>query len=122
MNALERLKRSQMKEPGAIPVFNVGDTVELSLKNAASSTMPHSIDLHAVNGPGGGGGQLSQAHPPSGRGPELQVQEAHTAACAVSTPVARKAKNRSSGIPQRERAVVWSTMKAARSMAICPTL
>jgi len=32
----------------------VGDTVELHLKNAPGSTWQHSIDLHAVNGPGGG--------------------------------------------------------------------
>jgi nitrite reductase (NO-forming) len=32
----------------------VGDTVNLNLQNATSSTFPHSIDLHAVNGPGGG--------------------------------------------------------------------
>ena len=34
----------------------VGDTVELHLKNSADSMMPHSIDLHAVNGTGGGAG------------------------------------------------------------------
>lgn len=32
MNALERLKQSQMKEPGAIPVFNVGDTVKVHFR------------------------------------------------------------------------------------------
>src|SRR5699024_5618590 len=31
-----------------------GDTVELTLKNAADSKLSHSIDLHAVTGPGGG--------------------------------------------------------------------
>ncbi len=34
----------------------VGDTVELHLKNAKRNTFSHNIDLHAVNGPGGGGG------------------------------------------------------------------
>jgi nitrite reductase (NO-forming) len=33
-----------------------GDTVEFTLRNAADSLNPHSIDLHAVNGPGGGAG------------------------------------------------------------------
>src|SRR5262249_21885608 len=31
-----------------------GDVVQLHLKNAAGSRNPHSIDLHAVTGPGGG--------------------------------------------------------------------
>jgi nitrite reductase (NO-forming) len=40
--------------PGPMVRVRVGDTVELHLKNATSSITPHSIDLHAVNGPGGG--------------------------------------------------------------------
>ncbi|HZP96698.1 MAG TPA: copper-containing nitrite reductase [Candidatus Limnocylindria bacterium] len=40
--------------PGPMIRVRVGDTVELHLKNSASSVMTHSIDLHAVNGPGGG--------------------------------------------------------------------
>ena len=40
--------------PGPMVRVRVGDTVELHLKNSASSTLPHSIDLHAVTGPGGG--------------------------------------------------------------------
>lgn len=40
--------------PGPMVRVRVGDTVELSLANATGSTVPHSIDLHAVNGPGGG--------------------------------------------------------------------
>jgi nitrite reductase (NO-forming) len=31
-----------------------GDTVEIDLSNAADAGMTHSIDLHAVTGPGGG--------------------------------------------------------------------
>ena len=31
-----------------------GDTVEIDLSNAADAGVTHSIDLHAVNGPGGG--------------------------------------------------------------------
>jgi nitrite reductase (NO-forming) len=42
------------KVPGPFLRVRVGDTVELHLKNAANSTMSHSIDLHAVQGPGGG--------------------------------------------------------------------
>lgn len=40
--------------PGPMLRIGVNDTVELTLKNSADSTMPHSIDLHAVTGPGGG--------------------------------------------------------------------
>jgi nitrite reductase (NO-forming) len=42
------------KVPGPMVRVRVGDTVELTLKNNASSRMSHSIDLHAVTGPGGG--------------------------------------------------------------------
>jgi nitrite reductase (NO-forming) len=40
--------------PGTFIRVREGDLVELHLKNAAGSTMPHNIDLHAVTGPGGG--------------------------------------------------------------------
>jgi nitrite reductase (NO-forming) len=40
--------------PGPMLRVRVGDTVELRMKNATGSAWPHSIDLHAVNGPGGG--------------------------------------------------------------------
>jgi nitrite reductase (NO-forming) len=40
--------------PGRFIRVREGDLVELRLKNAAGSTMPHNIDLHAVTGPGGG--------------------------------------------------------------------
>ncbi|MBS1627594.1 MAG: nitrite reductase, copper-containing [Bacteroidetes bacterium] len=40
--------------PGSFIRVREGDEVELHLKNAANSVMPHDIDLHAVNGPGGG--------------------------------------------------------------------
>lgn len=40
--------------PGSFIRIRVGDEVELHLKNRSNSVMPHNIDLHAVNGPGGG--------------------------------------------------------------------
>jgi len=40
--------------PGPMIRVRIGDTVELHLRNAANSVLTHSIDLHAVNGPGGG--------------------------------------------------------------------
>lgn len=42
------------KVPGPFLRVRVGDTVELHLKNLPDSMMAHSIDLHAVTGPGGG--------------------------------------------------------------------
>lgn len=40
--------------PGPFVRVRAGDTVELQLKNDPGSRMIHSIDLHAVTGPGGG--------------------------------------------------------------------
>ncbi len=42
------------KVPGPFLRVRVGDTVELNFKNREGSRMIHSIDLHAVTGPGGG--------------------------------------------------------------------
>jgi nitrite reductase (NO-forming) len=42
------------KVPGPFLRVRVGDTVELNFKNRADSRMIHSVDLHAVTGPGGG--------------------------------------------------------------------
>ena len=40
--------------PGSFIRVREGDQVDFVLKNHASSTVPHNIDLHAVTGPGGG--------------------------------------------------------------------
>ena len=40
--------------PGPLLRARVGDTVELTLENHPTSSHDHSIDLHAVTGPGGG--------------------------------------------------------------------
>lgn len=42
--------------PGPIVRVRVGDTVKFHLSNDKSSTQQHNIDIHAVNGPGGGAG------------------------------------------------------------------
>ncbi len=42
------------KIPGPFVRVRVGDTVEVTLKNAADSVMMHNVDFHAVTGPGGG--------------------------------------------------------------------
>ena len=40
--------------PGPMLRMTIGDTMELRLTNEMESLLPHSIDLHAVTGPGGG--------------------------------------------------------------------
>ncbi|WP_242494521.1 copper-containing nitrite reductase [Brumimicrobium glaciale] len=40
--------------PGSFIRTKVGDEVEFTLKNHPDNKLPHNIDLHAVNGPGGG--------------------------------------------------------------------
>lgn len=40
--------------PGPMVRVRVGDTVEVTLHNDASSAMMHNVDLHSVTGPGGG--------------------------------------------------------------------
>ncbi|MDE1931655.1 MAG: multicopper oxidase domain-containing protein, partial [Alphaproteobacteria bacterium] len=42
------------KVPGPFIRVRVGDMVEVHLKNDANSSMIHSVDFHAVTGPGGG--------------------------------------------------------------------
>ncbi len=48
--------------PGPFLRVRIDDTVELHLKNRETSQLTHSIDLHAVTGPGGGA-VLTQAPP-----------------------------------------------------------
>ncbi len=47
--------------PGPMIRARVGDTVEVRLSNPSSSKNTHNIDLHAVNGPGGGAGVTTVA-------------------------------------------------------------
>jgi nitrite reductase (NO-forming) len=51
--------------PGPFIRVHEGDTVDLTLQNDAKSKFPHSIDLHAVTGPGGGA-KVTQT-PPGGK-------------------------------------------------------
>jgi len=46
------------KVPGPFIRLRQGDTVEVTLQNPKDSTMVHSVDLHAVIGPGGGAALL----------------------------------------------------------------
>jgi nitrite reductase (NO-forming) len=42
--------------PGPLVRVRAGDIVQINLANRAGNSAPHNIDLHAVNGPGGGAG------------------------------------------------------------------
>ena len=48
--------------PGPFVRVRVGDTVDVHIENADDSWVPHSVDLHAVTGPGGGAA-LTQVDP-----------------------------------------------------------
>jgi nitrite reductase (NO-forming) len=50
------------KVPGPFFRVRVGDTMEVHMKNLTNSTMAHSVDFHAVTGPGGGA-VMSQTAP-----------------------------------------------------------
>jgi nitrite reductase (NO-forming) len=52
------------KVPGPFLRVRVGDTVEVNMSNAKDSHMIHSVDFHAVTGPGGGAA-VTQAAPGS---------------------------------------------------------
>jgi nitrite reductase (NO-forming) len=49
------------KVPGPMLRARVGDTIEITMKNAKSSAMIHNVDLHAVWGQGGGAALTSVA-------------------------------------------------------------
>jgi nitrite reductase (NO-forming) len=53
------------KVPGPFFRVRVGDTVDVHMKNFTSSTMTHSVDFHAVTGPGGGA--VMTQTPPGGQ-------------------------------------------------------
>jgi nitrite reductase (NO-forming) len=50
------------KVPGPFFRVRVGDTMEVHLRNLTNSTMAHSVDFHAVTGPGGGA-EMTQTTP-----------------------------------------------------------
>ena len=55
------------KVPGPFLRVRVGDEVEVNMANAKDSHMIHSVDFHAVTGPGGGAA-VTQAAPGSSKG------------------------------------------------------
>ncbi|MBI2330854.1 MAG: nitrite reductase, copper-containing [Chloroflexi bacterium] len=48
--------------PGPFFRVRIGDTIEVHMKNSTGSTMNHSVDFHAVTGPGGGA-TMTQTEP-----------------------------------------------------------
>ena len=48
--------------PGPFIRIRLGDTIEVHMKNSTTSTMNHSVDFHAVTGPGGGAA-MTQTEP-----------------------------------------------------------
>lgn len=47
--------------PGKFMRVRQGDTVEFTLSNNGKNKLPHNIDMHSVNGPGGGAGATATA-------------------------------------------------------------
>src|SRR5690349_9896246 len=80
--------------PGPFVRVSVNDAVQIRLKNAANSMHPHSIDLHAVIGPGGGAavtqlGRVRTARPSSRRSiPDSTSITARRRACRSTSPTA----------------------------------
>lgn len=63
--------------PGPMLRVMEGDTVKLTLTNPVTSTISHNIDLHAVNGPGGGAAVTNVA---PGESKTFTFQALHTGA------------------------------------------
>jgi nitrite reductase (NO-forming) len=61
------------KVPGPFIRVRVGDTVTVNMANAKDSHMIHSVDLHAVTGPGGGAA-VTQAAPGSSKSFTFKAQ------------------------------------------------
>lgn len=47
--------------PGPMIRARLGDTIDFFLHNPKTSSLPHSVDFHAVSGPGGGAARLATA-------------------------------------------------------------
>ena len=74
------------KVPGPFLRVRVGDTVEIHLKNSPTSAMVHSIDLHAVTGPGGGAA-FTQAPPGQEKGFTFKAQNPGLYVYHCATPM-----------------------------------
>lgn len=78
--------------PGPTLRVREGDTVRLTLVNHAGSTHNHSIDLHAVTGPGGGAGVMGDVPPGQEKSIEFKASKEgfysyHCATPTVATHV-----------------------------------
>ena len=85
--------------PGPLLRVMEGDTVNLTLVNPAENKLPHNIDLHAVNGPGGGAAVTNVA---PGESKTLTFKPLHTGAfiyhCAYPPPMHHIAQGMYGGI------------------------
>ncbi len=74
------------KVPGPFVRVKIGDTVEVSLKNADDSVMMHNVDFHAVTGPGGGA-KATEAAPGESRGFEFKAMQPGLYVYHCATPM-----------------------------------
>jgi nitrite reductase (NO-forming) len=74
------------KVPGPFIRVRVGDTVEVNLSNAKDSHMIHSVDFHAVTGPGGGA-TVTQAAPGSSKSFTFKAQNPGLFVYHCATPM-----------------------------------
>jgi nitrite reductase (NO-forming) len=73
------------KVPGPMLRVKKGDTIELTLRNAKTSKMIHSIDLHAVTG-GHGGGEHTQVAPGESKTVRFKAMKAGLYVYHCATP------------------------------------
>ena len=85
---------------GTIPApmirARVGDTVEIRLSNPAASKNTHNIDLHAVNGPGGGAKHREEAQ-----------EDRHARTENLGKAVLQRDPDREQGETARKPEVYW---------------
>ena len=100
--------------PGPMVRVRQGDTVELTLKNAPGTQLTHSINLHAVNGPGGGSVD-TQVVP--GDSSTIRFQALHPGVYVYHcmTPMVSPKAARSSSCHWLRRSMVGVTTNAGRS-------
>jgi nitrite reductase (NO-forming) len=85
-NSTYRFWTFNNKVPGPFVRVRVGDTVTINVTNAKDSTHIHSIDLHAVTGPGGGAA-VTQVPPGQTKSFRFKAQHAGLFVYHCATPM-----------------------------------
>lgn len=85
-NSTYRFWTFNNKVPGPFMRVRVGDTVTINITNAKDSTHIHSIDLHAVTGPGGGAA-VTQVPPGQTKSFKFKAQHAGLFVYHCATPM-----------------------------------